>query len=224
MTLKWKGDDENGYIGHDGNQIYSVTPFQVLRRDQEGNLQPNHIVYWMRFLDIDRAQADPEYHATYSEQVDSLKSIRASAEAIALCEADCAKRQANGSRVNIAACESTSISLDEALAVVKRSGYRVSKPKSNNHKDRVGPTFVAKFADGVVTRMSTFTSLEKLDWDRGVRLSQAAYESRWRMRERVHLAHYTALIAPAPPAIVSAHFEQDGKVLAHSAEAWKADR
>jgi hypothetical protein len=206
----------------------------------------------MRFLDIDRAQADPEYHATYSEQVDSLKSIRASAEAIALCEADCAKRQANGSRVNIAACESTSISLDEALAVVKRSGYRVSKPKSNNHKDRVGPTFVAKFADGVVTRMSTFTSLEKLDWDRGVRLSQAAYESRWRMRERVHLekldgdrgvglsqaayeshqrkrerfhaAHYTALIAPAPPAIVSAHFEQDGKVLAHSAEAWKADR
>src|SRR5262249_1094217 len=41
-------------------------------------------------------------------------------------------------------------------------------------KTRVGPTFVAEFADGQVTRMTTFTSLEKLDWGRGVHLSQAA--------------------------------------------------
>jgi hypothetical protein len=96
-------------------------------------------------------------------------------------------------------------SLDEAFAIVKSAGYRVSKPRKlknpKRNKDRVGPTFVAEFADGVVTRMTTFTSLEKLDWDRGERLSQAAYQSRWRTHN-------------APPAIIAAHFEQDGKVLA----------
>jgi len=80
-------------------------------------------------------------------------------------------------------------------------------------KDRVGPTFVCEFADGTTTRMSTFTSLERLDWERGKRLSQAAYESRWRTRQR---AHHAGFVAPLTmlPAIVSAHFEQDGKVLA----------
>jgi transcriptional regulator with XRE-family HTH domain len=102
--------------------------------------------------------------------------------------------------------------VDEALAVVKAAGYRVAKPKPRKHKDRVGPTFVAEFADGTVTRMSTFTSLEKLDWGRGVRLSQAAYQSRWRARERAQ-----CLVdpdAPVLPAIISMHFEQNGKVLA----------
>jgi hypothetical protein len=127
------------------------------------------------------------------------------------------------------------MSLDEALVVVKAAGYRVSKPKAkpSKHKDRVGPTFVAKFADGEVTRMSTFTSLEKLDWERGIRLSQAAYQSRWRKRQHqtdarawwkgmskaqretylsTHSIFTTDFIIP--PAIVSAHFEQDGNVLA----------
>jgi hypothetical protein len=63
---------------------------------------------------------------------------------------------------------------------------------------RVGPTFVAHFADGQVTRMSTFTSVEKLDYSRGIRLSQAAYESRTKQ---------------VPVEIVAAHFEQDGAVL-----------
>jgi hypothetical protein len=49
--------------------------------------------------------------------------------------------------------------------------------------------------------MSVFTSLEKLDWERGERLSIAAYQSRWRTHD-------------VPPAIISARFEQDGKVLA----------
>ena len=104
------------------------------------------------------------------------------------------------------------MSLDEALVLVKSAGYRVSKPKAKSG-GRVGPTFVAKFADGTVTRMSTFTSLENLDWDRGVRLSQAAYQSRWRARHRVPYA--VDFVAPVPPAIVAAHFEQDGKVLGH---------
>src|SRR5262249_497229 len=77
-------------------------------------------------------------------------------------------------------------SIDEALAVVKAAGYRVVKPRASKRgrkpKDRVGPTFVAKFADNTITRMSTFTSLTNLDWGRGERLSQAAWQSRWRMR------------------------------------------
>jgi hypothetical protein len=108
------------------------------------------------------------------------------------------------------------LTLAEAIAMVKAAGYRVSKPrtlKQPKHKDRVGPTFVATFADGAVTRMSTFTSLTNLDCARGVRLSQAAYQSRWRTRERVHHAGFVAPLTTLP-AIVSAHFEQDGKVLA----------
>ena len=99
----------------------------------------------------------------------------------------------------------TTNTLIEALNTVKAAGYRVSKPRKpkifKRGKTRVGPTFVAEFADGTVTRMSTFTSLEKLDWDRGERLSIAAYQSRWRTNN-------------VPPAILSERFEQDGVVLA----------
>ena len=126
-------------------------------------------------------------------------------------------------------------SIAEALVVVKAAGYRVSKPRKpkifKRGKDRVGPTFVAEISDGTITRMSTFTSIEieKLDWERGERLSQAAWQSRWRTRM---LAQYREqngglrltrwqyrepainLVAPVPPAIIAAHFEQDGKVLA----------
>ena len=62
------------------------------------------------------------------------------------------------------------------------------------------PTFVATFADGEVTRMSVFTSREKLDMERGVRLSRHAYSSR---------------VRKDPPVILEAHFESaDGEVLA----------
>jgi hypothetical protein len=89
------------------------------------------------------------------------------------------------------------MNIEDAIACLKAAGYRVSKPKPKV-KDRVGPTFVAWFADGQVTRMSTFTSLANLDRGRGIRLSQAAYESRMKQ---------------AAPAIINAHFEQDGVVL-----------
>jgi hypothetical protein len=52
--------------------------------------------------------------------------------------------------------------IEDAIACLKAAGYRVSKPKPRV-KDRVGPTFVACFADGQVTRMSTFTSLANLE-------------------------------------------------------------
>jgi hypothetical protein len=107
--------------------------------------------------------------------------------------------------------------LIEALATVRAAGYRVSKPRKQKNlkrgKDRVGPTFIAEFADGTVTRMSVFTPLEKLDWNRGERLSQAAWEARWRARERKQRRPHW-IVAPVPPAIVSARFEQDGVVLA----------
>ena len=125
----------------------------------------------------------------------------------------------------------TSDTLIEAIKTVKAAGYRVSKPRKpktfKRGKDHVGPTFVAKFADGTTTRMSTFTSLENLDWGRGERLSQAAYQSRWRTRMRAQyrkqsgkarlvdlVAPVLDLVAPDPPAIVSARFERDGVVLA----------
>jgi hypothetical protein len=102
-----------------------------------------------------------------------------------------------------------------ALATVKMAGYRVSKPRKpktfKRGKNRVGPTFVCEFADGEITRMSVSTSLEKLDWDRGTRLSQAAWEARWRARERKQQRPYwTLFVAPVPPAIVAAYFERDG--------------
>jgi len=103
------------------------------------------------------------------------------------------------------------MSLSEALTIVKAAGYRVVEPRKprkpkrfkrrfKNGTDRVGPTFVATFANGEVTRMSVFCTPENLDWERGERLSVAAYQSRFQTRE-------------APPAIISARFEQDGVVL-----------
>jgi hypothetical protein len=63
-----------------------------------------------------------------------------------------------------------------------------------------GPVFVARFIDGQITRMTTYTALAKLDVKRGVRLSRHAYSSRTKKE---------------PPAILEAHFESaDGAVLA----------
>ena len=89
------------------------------------------------------------------------------------------------------------MTIEDAIACLKAAGYRVTKPKPKV-KDRVGPTFVACFADGQITRMSTFTSLSSLDRGRGIRLLLAAYESRMKQ---------------AAPPITEAHFEQDGVVL-----------
>ena len=106
--------------------------------------------------------------------------------------------------------------LAKAIAMVKAAGYRIDRPNASKiprPKKRVGPTFIAEFADGTTTRMTVFTTLKKLDWDRGERLSQAAWEARWRARERKQQRSYW-IVAPVPPAIVSARFEQDGVVLA----------
>jgi hypothetical protein len=67
--------------------------------------------------------------------------------------------------------------ISEALAVVKAAGYRVTKPTEKKLKT-VGPTFVAQWSDGIVTRMSIYTHDEKPDIGRAVRVSKAAYDSR----------------------------------------------
>jgi hypothetical protein len=63
------------------------------------------------------------------------------------------------------------------------------------------PTFVAKFADGVVTRMTTWHAPERttLDLARGVKLARHAYHSR---------------MGSEAPAITCASFERDGATLA----------
>ena len=62
----------------------------------------------------------------------------------------------------------------------------------------ISPTFVAAFADGEITRMTTFQSGKTLNLGRGVRLARAAHESRTKQM---------------PPPIIEAHYERDGAVL-----------
>jgi len=65
----------------------------------------------------------------------------------------------------------------------------------------IGPTFVATFADGAVTRMSVYAEdATAPDLERAKTLARYAYRSRTGKR---------------PPAFIKAHFEQvDGTVLA----------
>jgi len=62
------------------------------------------------------------------------------------------------------------------------------------HDDRAmsSPTFVATFADGTITRMTTHCPDGQLDLGLGARLSRAAYESRKKQK---------------PPAMTGGHFE-----------------
>ena len=116
--------------------------------------------------------------------------------------------------------------LAKAIARAKAAGYRIGRAKASKiprPKKRVGPSFIAEFADGTTTRMSVFTSLKKLDWDRGERLSQAAWQSRWRMHKRAEVGRLVTLWAPTPPAIAEMCFEeQDGRVLARRLDSGSA--
>jgi len=97
------------------------------------------------------------------------------------------------------------MNLEDAIACLKANGYRVTKPgtRRSKTKDRVGPTFVAIFADGAKTRMSCCCSDEKPDWARGEALARAAYASRNRFSFNLDLA-------VACPAIAASWFERDG--------------
>lgn len=79
--------------------------------------------------------------------------------------------------------------IDEAIKLLQANGYRVTKPKPKKISQR-GPTFVATFADGEQTRMTTFC-VGALDWGRGERVAQAAWQSR-RKRHGSHGARHGA--------------------------------
>lgn len=98
------------------------------------------------------------------------------------------------------------ISLADAIAIVKAAGYNVTKPRAKKTQlTTVGPTFVANWSDGIVTRMSIHTSDEKPDLGRALRVSAAAHDSR---TKGLSFAQIT-----------SGHFERAGKVLhSYSAE------
>jgi hypothetical protein len=100
--------------------------------------------------------------------------------------------------------------LDDALAVVKAAGYRVRKLSAPKRKNQVGPTCAVAFSDGTTVRMTTSTSLEKLDWSRGERLARQA----WASRHKVPLDLDSAELAKIAPAISACCFEQGDKVLA----------
>jgi hypothetical protein len=60
------------------------------------------------------------------------------------------------------------------LKLKKKSVIAVPKPPPASG----GPVFVAKFADGTVTKMSIYSGLEPLDLGRGIKVARAAYGSR----------------------------------------------
>ena len=59
----------------------------------------------------------------------------------------------------------------------------------------VSPTCVVEFADGEITRMTTWSATGKCDVRRGIKLAHHAYRSR---------------TGREPPAIKRMHFESDG--------------
>jgi hypothetical protein len=70
------------------------------------------------------------------------------------------------------------------------------------------PTFVARFADNEITRMTVHSSLTNLHMGRGLRLARYAYQSRMKCE---------------PPAIVEAYFEHNGtRLMSYGAAALKA--
>jgi hypothetical protein len=72
------------------------------------------------------------------------------------------------------------------------------------------PTFVARFSDGVVTRMTCHCTPENLDLQRGIVLARLAYGSRTKGKK--------------PPPITEAHFQElDGKILREYDEKALAD-
>jgi hypothetical protein len=81
---------------------------------------------------------------------------------------------------------------------------------------RAPPVFVAKFADGEFTRMTTYCETE-LDWERGRSLAKHA----WQTRDRRHrIEKFLADIEDRePPEITSCHFEVDGQVVEEPKEA-----
>lgn len=134
------------------------------------------------------------------------------------------------------------ITLEAAIALCRNAGYRVTKPKPKATKDKTrGPTCVVQWADGETTRMTTLSPDAALDFDRGIRVNAAAWQTRQRAPIAQELAEVTKQIDATPygreperalvrkhakllerwagfdpyplPAISRCYFERDGAVL-----------
>lgn len=135
------------------------------------------------------------------------------------------------------------VQLSEAKALLEANGYRVTKtrkPKAPAKRKalkktlRVGPTCVVHWADGNVTRMSTFCEDHALDFERGIRLNTAAWESRNRRNHPIPFLsrHYAQRMfqhnpimnsdrlrdyldgrRAKVPEIVDCYFQRDGEII-----------
>lgn len=99
--------------------------------------------------------------------------------------------------------------IQEAIALLRASGYRVTKPKPKL-KARRGPTFRAEFSDGTVVRLSVCTSHDKPDFERGRKIARHA----WASRHKAPMEWTSTELAKFCPPIVIEHFETDGEVIA----------
>lgn len=110
----------------------------------------------------------------------------------------------------------TAARLANAIELVKAAGYTVSKPRkkriSKAIKNQRGPTCIARFADGQITRMTTHCPGDVLDYGRGERIAREAWASR----------HKTT--ADNSPPISSISFERDGDVLGERVATRTGDR
>jgi hypothetical protein len=83
---------------------------------------------------------------------------------------------------------------------MRKAAPATPAPKSVQPSDSL--VFAAEWSDGTRTRMSIYSTLNNLDFARGVTVSRAAYSS----RRRVPITDIAATI-------VQAHFEKDGVML-----------
>jgi hypothetical protein len=222
QKITWTGSDEHGYTGTvNGVALYKV---QTVVHPPAGPHHKPRRFYLTRRLEprsyegvgdtshtLDEAKADCETDFACNGGRAALHKILGTALLVVeafgfhISKPETVKRKDRISKSTLA----------DALIAVRTAGYHVRKLSVPKRKTQVGPTFVCEFSDGVTTRMSTCTSLENLDWRRGERLSIAAYQSRLRAQYRKLNGKPCPIdLIPAPPAIVSARFERDGKVLA----------
>ena len=130
-------------------------------------------------------------------EVAAERNRAAEAAAFPLVEMNFATREEDARAANpvVRAWEAATAAERAQFATLYHGAVRhYAEPKGRPES----PTFIARFADGIETRMTVATRLDALNVRRGVKLARAAY---WSRTKRV------------PPAITEARFE-NGKILA----------